>query len=115
VSELHKARSARKENKEAAEMTNLETLLGDEQCRLVVEAAVVFGQTEESLLQSLVNQIKSTAGFATARLDKQLAIIASRLTKLEEEVRRRRQEGGSTSGGAGQPTANTGTWKGGES
>jgi hypothetical protein len=42
-----------------------------------------------------------------------LAIVASRLTKLEEEVKQQRQESGSTSGGAGQPPANTGTSKGG--
>jgi hypothetical protein len=107
VSELHKAReelrSANQERK-AAEMLTLKALLGDKQRRLVAEAAEVFGQTQKSLMQSLANQIKSTAGFATASLDKKLAIVASRLAQLEEEVRRRRQEGGSTSGGAGQPT-----------
>jgi hypothetical protein len=118
VSELHKARedlkTANKERK-AAEMATLDALLGDEQCRLVPEAAEVFGQTQESLMLSLAHQIKSTAGFAAASSDKQLAIVASRLTKLEEEVRQQRHEGGSTSGGAGQPPANTGTSKGGES
>jgi hypothetical protein len=94
-------------------MSTLEALLGDEQRRLVAKAAVVFGQTQESLMQSLANQIKSTGGFATASSDKKLAIVASRLTQLEEEVQRRRQEGGTA--GAGQPTANTGTLKGGES
>jgi hypothetical protein len=119
VSELHKARedlrSVNKERKEAAEMSTLEALLGDEQRRLVAEVAELFRQTQESLMQSLASQIKSTAGFATASSDKQLAIVASRLTKLEEEVRRRRQESGFTSGGAGQPNANTSTSKGGES
>jgi hypothetical protein len=116
VSELHKARedlkTANKERK-AAEMLTLEALLGDEQRRLVAEAAEVFGQTQESLMLSLAHQIKNTVGFATASSEKQLAIVASRLTKLEEEVWRQRQEGGSTSGGAGQPPANTGTSKGG--
>jgi hypothetical protein len=63
----------------------------------------------------MANQIKSAAGFATVNPDRKLAIIASRLTQLEEEVRRQRQEGGSTSEGAGQPPANTGTLKGDES
>jgi hypothetical protein len=70
-------------------MSTLDALLGDEQRRLVAEAAEVFGQTKESLMQSLANQIKSTAGFATANSDRKLAIVASRLTQLEEEVRRR--------------------------
>jgi hypothetical protein len=114
VSELHKARedlrSVNKERKEAAEMSTLEALLGDEQRRLVAEAAELFGQTQESLMQSLVSQIKSTAGFATASSDKQLAIVASRLTKLEEEVQRWRQESEFTNGGAVQCTANSQHW-----
>jgi hypothetical protein len=93
-------------------MSTLDTLLGDEQRRLVAEAAEVFGQTQESLMISLAHQKKNTAGLVGASLEKQLAIIASRLTKLEEEVRRWRQESGSTSGGAGQPPANTGTLTG---
>jgi hypothetical protein len=54
-------------------------------------------------------------GFATANPDRKLAIVASRLTQLEEEVQRWQQESGSTSGGAGQPPANIGTLKGDES
>jgi hypothetical protein len=106
VLELHKAREdlrmARKENQDSG-MSTLKALLGDEQRWLVAKAAKVFGQTQESLMQSLANQIKSAAGFAMANTDRKLAIVASRLTQLEEEVRRRRQEGWSTSGGAGQP------------
>jgi hypothetical protein len=94
-------------------MSTLDALLGDEQRRLIAKAAEVFGQTNESLMLSLAHQIKNTAGFVGASSEKQLAIVASRLTKLEEEVQQRRQESGSTSGGAGQPPANTGTSKGG--
>jgi hypothetical protein len=118
VSELHKAReelrSAKKEIVETAKMSTLDALLGEEQHRLIAEAAEVFGQTKDSLMLLLAHQIKSTAGFVGASSEKQLAIVASRLTKLEEEVKQRRQEGGSTSAGAGQPTANTGTLTGGE-
>jgi hypothetical protein len=63
---------------------------------------------------SLAHQIKNTAGFVGSKPEKQLVIVASRLTKLEEEVKQRRQEGRSTSEGAGQPPANTGTSTGGE-
>jgi hypothetical protein len=76
---------------------------------LIPEAAKVFGQTTESLMLSLAHQIKNTAGFVGANPEKQLRIVASRITKLEEEVQQRRQESRSTSGGAGQPPANTGT------
>jgi hypothetical protein len=92
VSELLKAREDLKSantERRAAEMSTLEALLGDEQHQLVAEAAEVFGQTEESLMQSLANQIKSVAGFSMANSDRKLAIVASRLTQLEEEVRRR--------------------------
>jgi hypothetical protein len=94
VSELNKAReelrSAKKGIIEAAKMSSLDALLGDEQRRLVAEAAKLFGQTKESLMLSLVHQIKNTAGFVGASSEKQLAIVASRLTKLEEEVQQRR-------------------------
>jgi hypothetical protein len=67
VSELHKARedlrSAKKEIVEKAKMSTLDALLGDEQCRLIAEAAEVLGQTKESLMLSLAHQIKNTAGF----------------------------------------------------
>jgi hypothetical protein len=116
VLELHKARedlrSAKIEIVEKAKMSTLDTLLGDEQRRLIAEAAEVFRQTYESLMLSLAHQIKNTAGFVGASSEKQLAIVASRLMKLEEEVQQRRQESGSTSGGAGQPPVNTGTSKG---
>jgi uncharacterized protein (DUF1778 family) len=118
VAELNKAReelrSAKKGIIETAKMSTLDTLLGDEQRQLIAEAAEVFGQSTESLMLSLAHQIKNTAGFVGASSEKQLRIVAARLTKLEEEVQQRRQESGFTSGGAGQPTANTGTSKGGE-
>jgi hypothetical protein len=65
----------------------LDALFGDEQRRLIAEAVEVFGQTPESLLQSLATEVKNAAGFATANLDRRLAIVASRLMQLEEEVR----------------------------
>jgi hypothetical protein len=118
VSELYKAgeelKSAKKDIINTAKMSTLDALLGDEQRRLIADATEVFGQTTESLMLSLAHQMKNTAGFVGASSDKQLRIVASRLTKLEEEVKQRRQESGSTSGGAGQPTANTGTSTGGE-
>jgi hypothetical protein len=105
VSELHKEREdlrlARKENQDSGMLT-LKALLGDEQRRLVAEGAEVFWQMQESLMQSLANQIKSAAGFATANPDRNLVIVASRLTQLEEEVRRRRISKKSHSVGAAQ-------------
>jgi hypothetical protein len=91
VAELHKAREdlrmAKKESQDTGAAA-LEALLGDEQRWLVAEAAEVFGQMLESLMQSLANQLKNAAGFAVANLDRKLVIVASRLTQLEEEVRR---------------------------
>jgi hypothetical protein len=116
VSELYKAREELKSAKKdmnTAKMSTHDALLGDEQRRLIAEVAKVFGQTKDSLMLSLAHQIKNTAGFVGAGPEKQLAIVVSRLTKLEEEVQQRRQESGSTSGGAGQPPANTGTSMGG--
>jgi adenylate kinase len=89
VSELYKAREDCRSVKKELEKTNmltLDALLGDEQRRLIKEAAEVFGQTYNSLMLSLAHQIKNTAGFVGASPEKQLAIVASRLTKLEEEV-----------------------------
>jgi HPt (histidine-containing phosphotransfer) domain-containing protein len=63
-------------------MSTLDALLGDEQRRLIAAAAEVFGQTYDSLMFSLAHQIKNTAGFVGASQEKQLAIVASRLTKL---------------------------------
>jgi hypothetical protein len=116
VSELYKAREDCKSVKkelEKANMSTLDALLGDEQHRLIAEAAELYGQTTESLMLSLAHQIKNTAGFVGTSSEKQAAIVASRLTKLEEEVKQRQQESESSSGGAGQPPANTGTLKGG--
>jgi hypothetical protein len=54
VAELHKAREdlrmARRESQDTG-ASALEALLGDEQRWLVTEAAEVFGQTQESLMQ----------------------------------------------------------------
>jgi hypothetical protein len=116
VSELYKVREDCRSVKKELEKTNMSTLdalLGDEQRRLIAEVAEVFGQTTESLMLLLAHQIKNTAGFVGENPEKQLRIVASRLTKLEEELQQRRQESGSTSGGAGQPPANTGTSMGG--
>jgi hypothetical protein len=114
VEKLREAREVIRMAKSTDPGAALDALFGDEQRRLIAEAAEVFGQTEESLMQSLATEIKNAAGFATANSDRRLAIVASRLTQLVEEVGRRRQKSGSTGGGAGQPPAAGGTSKGGE-
>jgi hypothetical protein len=61
-SPVEKLREAREELRMAkGPGAALDALFGDEQRRLIAEAAEVFGQKEESMMQSLATEIKSAA------------------------------------------------------
>jgi hypothetical protein len=96
-SPVEKLRDVRDERRRMAKAMEpgaaLESLFGDEQRWLIAEVAELFGQTYESLVQSLAADIKNVMGFATADPDRRLQ------TELEEGVRRHK-ESGSTGGRA---------------